>query len=166
VFSVGATPAVTAPPGGGGDSSVVPPSSRRQNRTSLEQLSRDEVPPNCKGANGRTLGEIAKLRFQGQNRRNLEVPETTKIWKGRLTRPGQRRHVWTPPLMQEESFLTSTERGRVLPCVRPLMRRFTCRGPVWDPRVRSTSLERARIALAMRLVLLTPSHRRCAIPVL
>jgi hypothetical protein len=84
----------------------------------------------------------------------------------RCRAPVPHGHVWTPPLMQEETFRTRTEHGRVLPCVRPLMRRFTCRGPVWDPGARSTSLERALIALPVRLVLLTPSHRRCAIPVL
>lgn len=28
--------------------------------------------------------------------------------------------------------MKNEERGRVLTCVRPLMRRSTCRGPVWE----------------------------------
>src|SRR5579872_4474406 len=41
-------------------------------------------------------------------------------------------HVWTPPLLQEVSFAKSAWRGRVLTCVRPLMRRSTCRGLVCE----------------------------------
>ena len=39
-------------------------------------------------------------------------------------------HVWTPASMREE-FLGKLARDRVLPCVRPVLRPFTCRGPVW-----------------------------------
>ena len=40
-------------------------------------------------------------------------------------------HVWTPPPVQE-NFWTAAARDRVLPCVRPLLRRLTGRGPVWE----------------------------------
>src|SRR5215207_5134151 len=63
-------------------------------------------------------------------------------------------HVWTPPPVQEESLdscgagsgaamcgrplrckknlWTAAALDRVLPCVRPLLRRLTGRGPVWE----------------------------------
>lgn len=55
-------------------------------------------------------------------------------------------HVWTPPLAQGGSS-DRLARDRVLPCVRPLMRRYVvAAGPYGSSRVRSTSLERARSA--------------------
>lgn len=36
------------------------------------------------------------------------------------------------PRWRKKNLLKSSERGRVLTCVRPLMRRSTCRGPVWE----------------------------------
>lgn len=41
-------------------------------------------------------------------------------------------HVWTPHRMQEESLVQAAARDRVLPCVRPLLRPFDGRGPVWE----------------------------------
>ena len=55
-------------------------------------------------------------------------------------------HVWTPRRVQEESSNRMRTRDRVQPCVRRVMRRVTCRGPVWECRGQSTSLERARSA--------------------
>jgi hypothetical protein len=54
-------------------------------------------------------------------------------------------HVWTPRAVQGKT-LDCDGACRVLACVRPLLRLITCRGPVWDPWVRSKSLERARSA--------------------
>jgi hypothetical protein len=75
-------------------------------------------------------------------------------------------HVWTPLSVQEKSPNRLVAGGRVLPCVRPLVRLAHGRGPVWDSGIRSTPLERALDALPVRLVLLTPPHRHCVIPVL
>ena len=36
------------------------------------------------------------------------------------------------PLGCKQNLWTGAARDRVLPCVRPLMRRVTCRGPVWE----------------------------------
>lgn len=54
-------------------------------------------------------------------------------------------HVWTPPRAQAESW-DSRSRDRVLPCVRPLMRRVCAAGPYGSTRIETTSLERARSA--------------------
>lgn len=40
--------------------------------------------------------------------------------------------MWTAPLVQEESDRRSSARGRVLTCVRPLLKRDDARGPVWE----------------------------------
>jgi hypothetical protein len=55
-------------------------------------------------------------------------------------------HVWTAPPVQGESSAGLT-RDRVLPCVRPMMRRdIFAAGPYGSSRIRSTSLKRARSA--------------------
>jgi len=55
-------------------------------------------------------------------------------------------HVWTPLSVQEKSPNRLVAGGRVLPCVRPLVRLAHGRGPVWDSGIRSTPRERARSA--------------------
>src|SRR3954465_14857858 len=75
-------------------------------------------------------------------------------------------HVWTPPRGQEESLVTGAARNRVLPCVRPLLRRGHMPRARMGVRGSGPHHWSALEALPMRLVLLTPPHRRCAIPVL
>jgi hypothetical protein len=41
-------------------------------------------------------------------------------------------HVWTPLRMQEDSLVQVAACDRVLPCVRPLLRRRFDRRPVWE----------------------------------
>ena len=75
-------------------------------------------------------------------------------------------HVWTPPRVQEESLVTGAARGRVLPCVRPLLRRGHMPRARMGVRGSGPHHWSALEALPVRLVLPTPPHRRCAIPVL
>jgi hypothetical protein len=74
-------------------------------------------------------------------------------------------HVWTPRSEQEESAWTGTARDRVRSCVRPLVRHTVAAGP-YGMRGSGPHHWNALGALPMRLVLLIPPHRRCAIPVL
>jgi hypothetical protein len=55
-------------------------------------------------------------------------------------------HVWTPAPVQEEFQDWLLARIRLLPCVRPLLRRDRAAGPYGSSRIGSTSLERARSA--------------------
>src|SRR3984957_15630584 len=82
-----------------------------------------------------------------------ETGASTKMprFRGRAPR-GQRfrapiphGHVGTPAPVQEE-FQDRLSRSRLLPCVRPLVRRACAAGPYGSSRIGSTSLERARSA--------------------
>ena len=81
---------------------------------------------------------------------------------------------WTPrhtamcgrPLRCKKNLETGAARDRVLPCVRPLMRHGSWPRARMGVRGSGPHHWNALEALPMRLVLLTPPHRRCAIPVL
>src|SRR3954470_14156737 len=70
------------------------------------------------------------------------------------------------PLRCKKNLETGAARDRVLPCVRPLMRHGSWPRARMGVRGSGPHHWNALEALPMRLVLLTPPHRRCAIPVL
>jgi hypothetical protein len=63
--------------------------------------------------------------------------------KTQLTREARLENA--PPRCKK-NFRIALSRSRLLPCVRPLVRRECAAGPYGSPRIRSTSLERARSA--------------------
>jgi hypothetical protein len=70
------------------------------------------------------------------------------------------------PLRCKKNLRTGAARDRVLPCVRPLMRRDHMPRARMGVRGSGPHQCRALAAPCHGLVLLTPPHRRCAIPVL
>ena len=58
-----------------------------------------------------------------------------------------RTDMYGRPLRCKKNFRTDAARDRVRSCIRPMMRQDQRRWPVWDSRIRSTSLERARSAI-------------------
>jgi len=81
-------------------------------------------------------------------------------------RGGAARPCVDAPSGARRIFRQGLTRDRVLPCVRPLLRRYVvAAGPYGSSRVRSTSLERARSA-PRAPGSPDPAYRHCAIPVL
>ena len=89
---------------------------------------------------------------------------------GRCPRGGGLRSGARPmcgrPLRCKKNLWTGAARDRVLPCVRPLLRRLTWPRARMGVRGSGPHHWNALEAPPVRLVLLTPPHRRCAIPVL
>lgn len=65
--------------------------------------------------------------------RDVEKLTTILNFEKRPFRPlNIKGHLWMPRGMQEESWVGIAARSRVLTSVRPLVRPFICRGPVWE----------------------------------